>query len=198
MRPLTYITALSLLLLSLFARADFDPIGTLTATLDGQERTWYIPGDETGDGGSGAMWMEVEAGTATVVLGGFESRAVRFGRDPETDIPSVEGEGSQISLSFQFPQGTQRLDTRLPAEGDEEVSLLLLPTVGDYRVMHGMDEGRLTVTTLETNRQGPSAFSGQFEGVLRDGDGEVVHRLKDGRFSVEGARFFALEETEAP
>lgn len=198
MRPLTHLTALSLMLLSLFARADFEPIGTLTATVDGQERTWYIPGDETGDGGSGAIWMEVEVGTATVVLGGFESRAVSFGRNPDTGVPTVGGEGSQISLSFQFPRGSQRLETRLPAKGDEEVSLLLLPTVGDYRVMHSMEEGSLTVTTLEANRQGPSTFSGRFEGVLRDRDGDVVHRLEDGRFAVEEASFFALEDAETP
>lgn len=198
MRTLTALTTLPAMLLALAAHAEFEPVGTVTALVDGEQRTWYIPGDETGDGGSGAMWMQVEPGTATAVLGGFESRDVRFGRNPDSGVPTVAGEGSQISLSFQFPEGAQQLEARLPTRGNEAVSLLLLPRVGDYRAMYAMEEGHLKVTTLQINRSGTSVFSGEFEGVLRDDEGEVVHRLEKGQFSVEGASFFDLEEAEQP
>ena len=190
--------ALPLLLAGMLARAEFDPIGSITATVDGVERTWYIPGETGTDGGSGAMWMEVEPGTGTAVLGGFESRSVTFGRDAQTGAPVVSGEGSQISLSFQFAQGVQSLQAKLPGNGDDQVSLLLLPTAGSYAVMHSMEEGHLNVTTLRANRSGDSSFSGEFHGVLMDRDGALVHRFENGRFSVSNAQFFDLEGATGP
>lgn len=195
MRTICLVAAL---LVTLSVQAEFKPVGTITALVDGEQRTWFIPGDETGDGGSGAIWMQVEPGMATVVLGGFESRDVQFGRNAETGVPSVSGEGSQISLSFQLPEGAQRLEARLPTDGEEAVSLLLLPRVGDYRIMHAMEEGRLSVTGVALTRQGSSMLNGEFEGQLRDSDGKLMHQLQQGRFSVDRARFFALEEAGQP
>ena len=198
MRTFSLVAALPALLLALVAHAEFEPVGTITARVDGEARTWFIPGDVTGDGGSGALWMQVEPGTSTVVLGGFESRDVQFQRNPETGVPSVSGDGSQISLSFQLPEGAQRLEARLPAEGEEAVSLLLLPAVGDYRIMHALEEGRLSVTGLSLSREGPSMISGEFEGKLRDSEGKLVHHFEQGRFSVDRASFFAIEEAGQP
>lgn len=39
--------------------AQFDPIGTITAVVDGEPRTWYIPGASIEDGGSGEGSEEV-------------------------------------------------------------------------------------------------------------------------------------------
>ncbi len=176
--------------------ADFDPIGTITATVDGEPRTWYIPGEVTGDGGSGAIWMMLDEGSGTVVLGGFDSRDVSFGRDPDTGYPSVSGDGSQISVSFGFASGVSSKRYTLPATGDDEASILLLPQAGVYKTMYGMEEGTLNATRIEASRIGPSAFAGTFSGTLVGPEGAVIHRITDGQFTVDQAIFFELESED--
>lgn len=185
--------ALLLALLPASVQAQFDPIGTITAVVDGEPRTWYIPGETIENGGSGAMWMLPDENSATAVLGGFESRDIRFGRDPETGYPTVSGGGSQISVSFGFNPGTSSKRYTLPTEDSEDVSVLLLPEAGSYSVMYGMEEGSLNATRIDARRSGTSAFAGTFSGTLVGHDGGVVHQIVDGRFSVDSAVYFVLE-----
>ncbi|MDO8861061.1 hypothetical protein Q6D67_05035 [Haliea sp. E1-2-M8] len=194
MNPIRTLGATLLLaLLPASLHAQFDPIGTITAVVDGEPRTWHIPGATIEDGGSGAMWMMLDDKSGTAVLGGFDSRDIRFGRDPDTGYPSVSGSGSQISISFGFTPGTSSNRYTLPAQGSEEASILLLPQAGVYNVMYDMDEGTLDASRIDASRSGPSAFAGSFSGTLVDKDGAVVHRITDGRFSVDNAMFFELE-----
>lgn len=172
--------------------AQFDPIGTITAIVDGEPHTWYIPGATIEDGGSGAMWVMLDEDSGTAVIGGFDSRDIQFGRDPDTGHPAVSGGGSQISLSFGFPLGTSSKHYALPGEDSEAVSILLLPQAGSYNVMHGMEEGTLNATRIDARRSGASAFAGTFSGTLVDNDGVVIHRISDGRFEVDQAIYFEL------
>ncbi len=173
--------------------AQFDPIGTITALVDGEPRTWYIPGETSEDSGSGAMWMQPDEGSGTVVLGGFDSRDIRFERHPDTGYPTVSGSGSQISVSFGFRPGASSQRHDLPGKGREEVSILLLPRAGIYNIMYGMDEGSLEATLIDARKSGHSAFAGTFSGNLVNNEGAVIHRITDGRFNVDKATFFELE-----
>jgi hypothetical protein len=176
------------------ASAGFDTIGTIEATVDGRTMTWHVPGGSGGADGSGAMWMSIEPGTATAIIGGFESRDVEFGRDPTTGHPVVAGEGSQIVLTFEFPLEASSAELRLPADGPSEASMLFMPAVGNYAVMHGMDKGEVSVSLIEARKTGSSRFEGTFSGRLVDGAGKVLWEITGGRFSVDGANFFDPEQ----
>ena len=175
--------------------AQFDPIGTITALVDGEPRTWYIPGETSEGSGSGAMWMLPDEHSGTVVLGGFDSRDIRFERHPDTGYPTVSGSGSQISVSFGFRPGSSSQRHNLPGKGREEVSILLLPRAGVYNVMYGMNEGSLEATLIDARQSGHSAFAGTFSGTLVNNEGTVIHQISDGRFTVDKATFFELESS---
>jgi hypothetical protein len=142
------------------------------------------------------MWMILspeEGEVATAAIGGFESKDIVFGRDPETDLPTVSGEGSQLVITFQSPLGASSAELSLPSQGAGDASVLLMPTVGDYAVMHGMDEGTISVSLIEANKIGPSRFEGKFSGQLVDRDGKFLGQITEGRFQVRSAVYFNPE-----
>ena len=84
-----FLTSLVFGLLSAASHAQFEPIGTIEATVDGKAMTWHVPGRNADDGSAGAMWMSMQPGTGKAVIGGYESRDTKFGRDPATGKPTV-------------------------------------------------------------------------------------------------------------
>jgi hypothetical protein len=189
-----WLIAFGLFIVPAMASQGFEPIGAIEATMDGRKLTWHVPGSSGGADGSGAMWMSIEPGTATAIIGGFESRDVEFDRDPATGRPVVAGEGSQIVLTFEFPLEASSAELRLPSAGPSEASILFMPAVGNYAVMHGMDEGEVSVSLIEARKTGSSRFEGTFSGRLVDGAGKVLGEITGGRFSVDGASFFDPEQ----
>lgn len=186
--PLLLLLGLSLL--HCVPTGAFEPIGTIEAVMDGQPRTWYIPGGRDSSTGSGAMWMSVSPGVGTAVLGGFESRDVEFGMDPASGIPTATGEGSQIVITFEFLLDVTSAESSLSGQ---DFSILFLPAIGDHGRMQGMDQGKLSASLVQASRTDASQFEGTFSGRLVDGDGQVRARLVEGGFKVHGAIFFDPE-----
>lgn len=183
--------AIALLFSTLPARADNETIGSIEAVVDGQPRSWHIIAVDGKVAGTGALWMipsHGDGGTALAVLGGFESTDIVVGQDPETGTPTVSAEGSQISINFEFPLGASSTEVTVPGPGTG--SVLLMPTAGNYSVMHSMEEGTISVTRIEAEKTGASRFEGTFSGRLSNRDGEALGAITDGRFEVDGARFF--------
>lgn len=190
----TLVTMLSVTVTHL--SADTETIGTIEATLGGEEKTWYVVTDDVNEAANGAIWMILPGGdgaTATAALGGFESTEVVFSRDPDTGHPGVAGEGSQLVISFEFPLNARNAEINLPAAGPNSSSLILLPRTGDYSRMHGMDRGTISVSRIEANKAGSSIFEGTFSGRVVDRTGEEIGEISNGRFKVDGARFFSAD-----
>lgn len=184
------LTALLLGLFSAASHAQFEPIGTIEATIDGTTMTWYVPGRDTGDGSAGAMWMSMQPGAGKAVIGGYESRDTKFGRDPATGKPTVSGKGSQVIISFDFPEEASSARFDLPAKGAQDVSVWVLPAIGDHAGMQVLQTGRLSVSRIEARRSGGSRFDGSFSGTISDRAGKVKRTVASGRFAVDGAAFF--------
>ncbi|HLS55384.1 MAG TPA: hypothetical protein VK052_04880 [Zeimonas sp.] len=182
---------LALALLPAASHAQFQAIGTIEATIDGKTMTWYVPGRNAGDDGSaGAMWMSMQPGTGKAVIGGYESRDTTFGRDPATGKPTVSGQGSQVIITFDFPERASDARFGLPAKGAHDVSVWVLPTIGDHAGMQVLNAGNLSVSRIEARRSGASRFEGSFSGTISDRAGKVKRAIANGRFTVDGAVFF--------
>jgi hypothetical protein len=179
--------------------ADYETVGTIQATLSGKQKTWHVIVDADDEVATGAIWMILPSGdgdTATAAIGGFESTDVVFSQDPDTGHPRVTGEGSQLVISFEFPLNASKVEVDLPTKGANSSSLILLPAVGDYSQMSGMDRGTISISRIEANKTGSSRFEGTFSGRLVDRAGEEIGELVNGRFKVGGARFFNADEVE--
>lgn len=182
---------LALAPLPVASHAQFEPIGTIEATIDGKAMTWHVPGRSAGDDGSaGAMWMSMQPGTGKAVIGGYESRDTTFGRDPATGKPTVSGKGSQVIITFDFPERASDAHFGLPATGAQDVSVWVLPTIGDHAGMQALNAGNLSVSRIEARRGGASRFEGSFSGTISDRAGKAKRTVANGRFSVDGAVFF--------
>lgn len=192
---------ISVLFVSLFFAAsawcDNRVIGTIEAQLDGQPVTWHVLESDAIEGAAGksALWMQLDEGTRIATIGGFESRDVSFSRDPASGMVHVAGEGSQISLALQFPQGAERVDYVKPGNGPHDAQVVIQPRAGDYSALHMLQSGKLTLDTLVAKQQGDSRFEGTFEGELVNPEGEEVGTLSNGRFSVDQAAFFDPAES---
>ena len=173
-------------------------IGTIEAELDGQPVTWHVLESDAieGPAGKSALWMQLDEDTRVATIGGFESRGVKFSKDPASGMVKVSGEGSQVSLALQFPEGAEQMEYIKPVDGPHDAQVIVQPRAGDYSAIHMLDSGRLTLDTLVANRTGDSRFEGTFEGELATLDGEKAGTLTNGRFSVDKAAFF--DPAEAP
>jgi len=178
-------------LLPTASHAEFESIGTIEATVDGKAMTWHVPAPSAGDDGSaGAMWMSMQPGSGKAVIGGYESRDTRFGRDPATGRPTVSGKGSQVIISFEFPDGASSARFGLPVTGAQDVSVWVLPAIGDHAGMQALATGELSVSRIDARKNGGSRFEGSFSGTVSDRAGKVKRTIANGRFAVDGAVFF--------
>jgi len=185
------LTVLVLGFFSAASQAQFESIGTIEATVDGKTMTWHVPGRSAGnDGSAGAMWMSMQPGAGKAVIGGYESRDTTFGRDPATGKPTVSGKGSQVIITFDFPERASSARFGLPAKGAEDVSVWVLPTIGDHAGMQVLNAGSLSVSRIEARKSGASRFEGSFSGTISDRAGKVKRTVANGRFAVDGAVFF--------
>jgi hypothetical protein len=185
------LTVLVLGLFSAASQAHYESVGTIEATIDGKTMTWHVPDPNAGDDGSaGAMWMAMQPGTGKAVIGGYESRDTKFGRDPATGKPTASGKGSQVIISFDFPEGASSARFDLPVKGAEDVSVWVLPTIGDHAGMQALKAGSLSVSRIESRKSGASRFEGSFSGTISDRAGKMKRTVANGRFTVDGAVFF--------
>ena len=180
--------ASSLLWFITAANAGNEVIGTVEATLDGKARIWYVIKTDTVErgGGSGAIWMQTDSDQIMVIIGAFETKDVTFIKDAVTGTITASGQGSQISLTFKIPSGTESMTYRKPETGLSLAEVFVMTRIGDYASMHPLGKGQVTVDRFTLHETENGRIKGSFEGTLIDRDGEPWGRVTDGRFEVDG------------
>jgi hypothetical protein len=162
-------------------------IGTIEAEVDGEPKTWHLLYSND-DASHSALWTAHGTGQNMVILGGYESLDITFGKD-ESGHPTVSGRGSMLTLNFGFAAGAKSAKHTLPQQGAAPVGVMYLPRVGDYSGMLGMEEGVVEVTTIDMSEDGEAKFTGTFSGKLQSMDeARTTVSITDGRFEVEQAR----------
>lgn len=170
-------------------------LGTLQASLDGQERTWYIVRGEGGTGPySSGMWMEGSDGNVIVSLSGLDSDSPpihTFEVDLEAGEMSLgEYRGSSFSLTVPVPaEGGSRRFT-FPADDNSGASIVYTPDAGaiaegiDMTNLFSLVEGEIQITAAE--RTGESiSIRGTFSGTLESMEGGRRIEAAEGRFVAE-------------
>lgn len=176
------------------AKGDDSPpqesIGTLRATVDGEQRTWYaLQATVDGQREPSVMWMDGGDGARSVVVGGYDRVDVPFDtfrRDPESGLVTSFGdfEGGVLVLNFDVPAGADA-PLEFSPEGSDDPSVVLVPSVTDYGAMFALESGSIRLETLDFER---GRFTGTFEAELATMDGSRTVRITDGTFEVEGGR----------
>ena len=176
-----------LCLLSVTAFAEHQVIGTIEAVLDGEKKTWYVLDAEDALP-HGAWWMNWDGNLHMASIDGFESKDVKFSKD-ESGVPTVDGDGSSLAITFKFNDGASVVNYSLPSMGAEPASVVFMSTAGGgFSSMYGLEEGQVTANRIEVSKNAPSGFTGTFSGKLQSMSGKSME-ITDGRFEVRGAQF---------
>jgi len=169
------------------AFAEHQVIGTIEAVLDGEKKTWYVL-DAKDAMPHGAWWMKWDGNVHMASIDGFESKDVKFGKD-ELGVPTVDGDGSSLAITFKFDEGASAVNYSLPSMSAEPASVVFMSTTGGgISSMYGLQEGQITANRIEVSKNGPSGFTGTFSGKLQSMSGKSME-ITDGRFEVSGAEF---------
>lgn len=170
-------------------------LGTLQASLDGQERMWHIV---RGEGGSGlyssGMWMEGSDGEVIVSLSGLDSDSPpihTFEADLEAGEMSLgEYRGSSFSLTVPVPAAGGSRRFTFPADEHSGASIVYTPDAGaiaegiDMTNLFSLVEGEIQITASE--RTGESiSIRGTFSGTLESMRGGRRIEAAEGRFAAE-------------
>ncbi len=167
-----------------------DVLGTIHATVDGTERTWYVvTGDAKGKPYSSAMWLEMN-GTRVVSLGGFDSEhppIETFAVDPAAgDLSFGTYSGSTVQLLISAGDGEHSAKVTLPAARDQHFSLAYMPVAQTDDMVAGsflMQEGSINVSDVSFS-DGMASVRGTFQGTLQKLDGSGRMRVEHGQFEV--------------
>ena len=156
-------------------------IGTIQATIDDEERTWYVLETEIdGTPEASAFWYEPEPGKPQVLIGGYDAPDVAF---HTAGAPASDYTGSSISLIISFDPGEIGNATRLPA--DNGTGVFYMPSVVEGPLF-GIADGRLEVSSLHAPRSGTGEVAGTFSGTMQIPPGsERTLTVTDGRFEIE-------------
>jgi len=169
-------------------------LGTITARLNGEPRTWYVVGDGANDTGT---WTELNPGERLIAVAGFDTATppvASFTRDTAGRVTSYGGyDGSMLAIivnvgadpqpfrstipfdryhSFVYVADARQLD---PARGPE----------GALRAIRIADTGTLEVTSI--GFVGGRAFlEGTFSGTLNEAaPGSTPLAVTDLRFEAK-------------
>lgn len=188
------------------ARAGSDPadstptaqegvLGTLQASLDGQERTWYIV---RGDGGTGpyssGMWMDGSGGGVVVSLSGLDSDSppihtfeVNF-EAGEMSLGEYRGTSFSLTVPVLAEEGSRRFT--FPADDNSGASIVYTPDAAaivdgiDMTNLFSLVEGEIQIAAAE--RTGESiSIRGSFSGTLESVEGGRRIEAVEGRFAAE-------------
>ncbi|HET9581372.1 MAG TPA: hypothetical protein VFP76_00965 [Gemmatimonadota bacterium] len=162
-------------------------IGTIRASIDGSERTWFVL-EARGRGGpeSSAFWYEPEPGASRAMITGYDSPDVTFQDLGAADRPLGDYDGSGITLVIDFRPEEGPKTVRFPV--DQQTNVLYMPVMagGEGSALFQFVEGELDVTSLHAPRSGAGTSRGTFSGTMRDlfgSDRSLV--VTGGRFEVE-------------
>lgn len=163
-------------------------VGTIHATIDGEERIWYVlEGEVDGVRESSAFWYEPEAGVKQALIAGYETEDVPFQTFGRPGAPTGDYAGSTMTLVIVLPPEETSWTSPLP--GVDDTGVLYMPSVVNGSLFM-MADGRLQVTSLDAPQPGTGSISGTFSGTMRipRGSGGTL-TVKDGRFDVEELTF---------
>jgi len=162
-------------------------VGKIEAKLDGKPTTWYVlRHTETDD--VGVIWMSREGSAPRAIITGYESKDVEIGNNDQ-GVTTVTGEGSMLSLTFQFAADAASADYQLPGMEADSANVLFSPMLNDYRSLFFLTEGHVAVSKIELDGGAGASFAGSFSGKIQTKAGEA-HELSDGRFDVSGGKHF--------
>ncbi len=161
-------------------------VGTITATLDGEERTWYVLAGSDAEGPlSTAYWVDYGAGPLAMITGAdIEDLDLVRPQAGGLGVDLEEYDGSVLSISFPVgPPGPKTV-----AEYDD-FTVAYIPRFDDPDTMYLMMEGTLDLTLNETDGAGVWRFGGRIPSVTLEPVGSAAGsvRLEDCRFEVEEA-----------
>lgn len=166
---------------------DIEVLGTISATVDGEDRTWYVvDGRSDSRRYASAMWMTWDEGERMLTIGGFDTESPPLDTFesalPAGRISFGEYEGSVMTIALAAPAdgGSLRIDL-----GDGSGSTLgFMPVATTSQAgIYLVETGSLDVTDL-VFQNGKAQLEGRFDGVFRTRDGDGPIRIEDGRFNV--------------
>ena len=164
-------------------------LGTLHATVDGVERTWYvvsgpIQGREQATGG----WLMV-GGRQAIAISGFDVEDPPF-ESFEWDAQGMltgygSYTGSVISVMVEVDSTSPSQTIRFPAEPGKFHAMTWLPraTTSDLSLMYLMAEGTIGVTRAAISAEG-AILEGTFAGTFRSIDASSSISITGGRFET--------------
>ncbi|MGD2073418.1 MAG: hypothetical protein PVG38_00625 [Gammaproteobacteria bacterium] len=173
------------------AHAENRVIGTIELSVDGQAQSWYIlqpPGHLLPT----ALWVPMGPGRGAAAIGAYSAPDIKFVEDATTGASVPVDAQPVLTLSFGFPTGTEALSYDLPVgRGEGPATVILQANWKDYTTTFDMSDGpgEIRVDSIKAIEKGNSEFAGSFRGQLQSRDGSVK-RVTNGRFHVNGARYF--------
>lgn len=182
---------LPLVTFAITALADNEIIGTVQMSVEGDEQTWYVL-DPGGDMLPTSLWVAMGPEHGALSIAAYESPDVEFVRDDRTGSAVPAGDAAVLLFSIGFAVGTNEQAYALPLPaGEGPASVQLLTNWADPLEAYDMslDPGRIHLTSIDASADGPSAFVGTFNGVLRN-DADETMTVENGRIDVERASFF--------
>lgn len=168
-------------------------IGTISAELDGQPKTWYVLLPEGGPQGS-AVWMPRDGQRQMFYVEGYEDRKVSFSMDESLGAMIADSRDNSIALSFAFPAGASSADITLPGTDENRAVLWVWTATTDAAaspkpLMRTMDTGMIRVTEIKSQAGNTASFTGTFSGTIRKLGGGATAKLTEGKFKIEGIPF---------
>ncbi len=192
-RPARYFLIVAILAVSA-ARGDNEIVGKIELTIDGKEQTWYVL-EPDGDMLPNALWLAMGPDKAALSITAYEDPDIAFVRHEATGSPLPAGDAAALVLSVAFPPDAGEYAYELPTGPNEgPATIMMLANWSNPLDGYVLDDGpgEIRLTRIDASKDGPSAFSGTFHGVMRHESGES-RAIEDGRFEIRRAKFFARD-----
>jgi hypothetical protein len=173
------------------AHAGAGVLGTIHATVDGVQRTWYVvDGEARGKPYASAMWFE-RAGVRVISVGGFDSdhppiESFRFDvAAGDVSFGSYSGSTMQVLISIAAGERTARVEVPVPR--GRQAAVAYMPVAGGDMLTgtFSMTGGTIAVTDVQFVGNAASV-RGTFQGTLQTVDESARVEIVDGRFEASG------------
>lgn len=181
---------------------DAERIGTISATLDGEERTWYaLVGTINGEKQASSFWYRSAVREGPVAaIGGYDTPDVDFSTfefSPGAGQVSFGSyDGSLLTLTFPFT--LEQTAASMPISDAAEAETIYLKKADFEAEMqtnyYYMSDGQLELTHIEVQEGGPCRFAGTFSGTLTRMDEATRMKVENGSFDIDGCLYMELEQ----
>ena len=188
-RPL-FRAVLSMVLVAGAAWSENRVVGTVKATIDGIEGTWYViaAGPTAEEEKMTSMWMDRGSGMGLAMISGFDSRTVTF-RERTEGAGLEPVSGTVLAISFLFSRNESEQTIVFPTGPSDPSTVVFQPEAGDYQNLYALEEGEMVVT-IEAVDLGVYRFEGSFSVRFFPLQGNDPVEVVNGTFVIEEARLF--------